>query len=840
VTRSWQFPIPNDWDGESWICRELWVPDSVQWRALVRGAVYELTRGRAYDASTGSIAGVQIVAKEIFERFLSSGPCTPCGEHEPGDCQEFLPVSPNVTYWPNHPTLQPNYFYPWPFPFLGTRWHDDAGLLSELLGEVVGILPDDVWQTYALPWPTDEPGEPAELDLPSCTFWFSGEGVVEVHYLTMANGGYGLVTIDGNPLSLQVINFNLDWLGEIEQGIAVVEELVEEFEISGSGPHSLKIEFALWPTTSFPWLRFGGGIRKFVLCGEDMEGVVPMPEMKIDECRLWVRWEGGSWLEVDGEYDLCADSIALRTPTENPCKIEISYDGGTEWETLFEIAGCMTPHEQTLVRQNADSPCKLEASYDGGTEWETFAELNLCGEFDPPEPPPETSDAPCAFAVAAAAQVADIVLEIAEWWASQPAPRGFYQFSAWVVHVWLTYPGVFKQNRSLQMFIAMLAHIGAGGDLAPIINADYDDCTGELACGAYCSLEEDANGLIKVKQLDWGGAHYDESDELVLFDGARSGGRELLDVVSWWLYIEAFDEEFWSLLQATWSIQEDTEFDCASCDCEHSGTAGDTLVYPDVPECWLGVVDAVWGGTESGGLLITDDYHAPAFPSNDQRRTCDMRLPVPYGNVSSIAVEYTIEAGTTPPSDILRLYWTPRGGSETQLLSTGAWSGDGTFIALYDTTELEDISQIRLFLDVDHKTSAGALTGSGSINAVSLIYADGSQYVDDPDDLEIDYVASPGASITRRWAQIYKVAPAYQETGGDEWYAAWIRNGAGCFNHRAVRANNTMSQSVRVACGTLVENVCAFGTGACNGYDLFELRSRKADSTAFVFLAYAV
>lgn len=62
-------PIPNDWDEET-DGYTLWMlcsPNSVQWRALVRGQIYELTRGRNWDRNTGIIKDAQEIGLEVYD-----------------------------------------------------------------------------------------------------------------------------------------------------------------------------------------------------------------------------------------------------------------------------------------------------------------------------------------------------------------------------------------------------------------------------------------------------------------------------------------------------------------------------------------------------------------------------------------------------------------------------------------------------------------------------------------------------------------------------------------------------------------------------------------------------
>ena len=63
-----QIPIPDDWGGDDWTCYNIAWPNSVLWQGLLVGFVTQPARGRFWDAKSGSIAAVQSVGREIFQR----------------------------------------------------------------------------------------------------------------------------------------------------------------------------------------------------------------------------------------------------------------------------------------------------------------------------------------------------------------------------------------------------------------------------------------------------------------------------------------------------------------------------------------------------------------------------------------------------------------------------------------------------------------------------------------------------------------------------------------------------------------------------------------------------
>lgn len=62
-----KLPVPNDWDGQSYNIMLMCVPDSQQWRAIIEGAIYDLTYWNKWDLATGQINDAKAVASDIYE-----------------------------------------------------------------------------------------------------------------------------------------------------------------------------------------------------------------------------------------------------------------------------------------------------------------------------------------------------------------------------------------------------------------------------------------------------------------------------------------------------------------------------------------------------------------------------------------------------------------------------------------------------------------------------------------------------------------------------------------------------------------------------------------------------
>jgi len=82
-------PIPDDWDGQSWICAQIEWPNSPQWIAILLGFLSQATRGRFWDEQTGSILDTQAIGWQIWDRNF---PLTDC-EGLPG--QPLTPEQEN-------------------------------------------------------------------------------------------------------------------------------------------------------------------------------------------------------------------------------------------------------------------------------------------------------------------------------------------------------------------------------------------------------------------------------------------------------------------------------------------------------------------------------------------------------------------------------------------------------------------------------------------------------------------------------------------------------------------------------------------------------------------------
>jgi hypothetical protein len=185
-------------------------------------------------------------------------------------------------------------------------------------------------------------------ELPRFRVRFTGEGVVELHLVAVPLGGVALVTVDDNPLSLQTVGLEKDF-SSIPP--AIVDEIVIEVPVTGSGSHH--IDVTMVPTfddeATSP-VKFGGGIRSVVLCGEDISAETTEVNIEFNQvgCQLQVTVGEGEPMTI---FDSSGCGAGEGTPIEWRKKplggaytidqyiLQVSVDGGAHWtDTAFNLA----------------------------------------------------------------------------------------------------------------------------------------------------------------------------------------------------------------------------------------------------------------------------------------------------------------------------------------------------------------------------------------------------------------------------------------------------------------------------------------------------------------------
>lgn len=80
-----KLPIPDDWDGQTFECIQIEWPSSTLYRGILLGLLSQMSAGRLWDESTGSIIDQQTAMREIWAR---NYPLTACNGQECPDCDD--------------------------------------------------------------------------------------------------------------------------------------------------------------------------------------------------------------------------------------------------------------------------------------------------------------------------------------------------------------------------------------------------------------------------------------------------------------------------------------------------------------------------------------------------------------------------------------------------------------------------------------------------------------------------------------------------------------------------------------------------------------------------------
>jgi len=98
-----KYPIPDDWDGQTWECYQIQFPSSLRWDAILNGWLSSLFKGRVWDETTGQITAVQAIMREMWLRNKDLAACDlncqECSDHtcEGGGCASTDCESENET-----------------------------------------------------------------------------------------------------------------------------------------------------------------------------------------------------------------------------------------------------------------------------------------------------------------------------------------------------------------------------------------------------------------------------------------------------------------------------------------------------------------------------------------------------------------------------------------------------------------------------------------------------------------------------------------------------------------------------------------------------------------------
>jgi len=261
-----------------------------------------------------------------FVETPGNAPCV-AATPEDGFCTDYSTASSMITFAPQDPRINPE-FVPEGYNVPPFYFQPGTTRIVTSLERIPNLLD----------------GVP-DVGFPRFRLSFVGEGVVELHLVSVVQGGLALITLDDNPLSTLVMDTNRD-LTSIPPETS--DQLTCEVVVSGSGAHHIDCTFVPQFNDEAIPIRFGGGIEKFVLCGEDIHGDGTMPEFQFrrkpatNNYTLQVKIGGGDWL--DTEYSFVGSPII-----ETSISTDVKDENGDTIGTFTKLPGANPPGTQVIV-----------------------------------------------------------------------------------------------------------------------------------------------------------------------------------------------------------------------------------------------------------------------------------------------------------------------------------------------------------------------------------------------------------------------------------------------------------------------------------------------------------
>lgn len=269
----------SDTEPADYRCITLQIPDDAEYINMFKRAMESLSHWPDY-RRTGDTSGADTarVWKAILDAVeWDNDTCYP-QQGDEGACFEIGPFHPAVSYFPNHPKLQPNYAG----PYDARVWTTGAGY---------AFADEDDAMLDALSWVTADIIEAIQIGLPSITIEFNGAGEIDLHFVTAIQGGAVWVFPDGNPLVGDLVStefIDVTDVASVETLINALElalqgdyqqaETIHTMNFETTGDHTITMWFIPLGEIEPPYVGLGGGLRSVQFCGEITlieESVVP-------------------------------------------------------------------------------------------------------------------------------------------------------------------------------------------------------------------------------------------------------------------------------------------------------------------------------------------------------------------------------------------------------------------------------------------------------------------------------------------------------------------------------------------------------------------------------------
>ena len=288
--------LPETVTGHQLMCVSMMIPRDDTYIAAFKGQILELTKHWKWEKSgqpdDRRAADASRYWRQLIEDTMVFDDCNP----ETSGCIEFAPNSAIIEWLPQDPFKEPELV---PEGYVFPPWYVAPAL--NLIGAQAGDVVTDVLRiTSGSTWFGDL------LNPPRFRVSINGTGVVELHLVNIIQtGGMAQIQVDGELGSLRYVDLNRDTVSAPSE---TQDVLVIPIEITTPGDHFIDVTMLPNVDDSLIPIRFGGGLRKVVLCGFDQpppeNPEVPMFRFQEEDCQLQYSTNGGqSWVNIPGWAD---------------------------------------------------------------------------------------------------------------------------------------------------------------------------------------------------------------------------------------------------------------------------------------------------------------------------------------------------------------------------------------------------------------------------------------------------------------------------------------------------------------------------------------------------------
>jgi len=273
---------------------------------------------------------------KVFLSWLHQSGCTEaqpslsekCADHATDE--SFIEWAPNDPY--NTPTLIPAGYALPPWYVVG------------MSVPYVGLEPGDVITDLL-----HSPFNTLASGFPRFRVKTSGRGVVELHMLRFPTASIVFYTIDGNPTTAkwQDLNSQLAPVGGTFDPVSIIE-----VPINQSGDHFIDVTIVSAVGEAFPFVHFGGGIRKIVLCGfpEQSSSTIAESDYEMALCEQLRFQDGklqamccGEWTDIAGQGSGVISTPGVQPPGqdrppagESSC-FNVTLNANQRWQLPFAV-----------------------------------------------------------------------------------------------------------------------------------------------------------------------------------------------------------------------------------------------------------------------------------------------------------------------------------------------------------------------------------------------------------------------------------------------------------------------------------------------------------------------